>query len=98
MPILERYIERKLVKELRTRGIKHIKLSAISQRGYPDRLIFLPKGRAVFIELKAPGKELNLSENQRTSILTLQSLGFPVLVSSNVEECLRWINEQTVGP
>ena len=93
--MLERDVERKLVKELRTRGIKHIKLSAISQRGMPDRLVFLPKGKAVLIELKAPGRESVLSENQKYQILTLQALGYPVLVSSSVAECLEFIAVQS---
>jgi Holliday junction resolvase len=92
---LERDVERALVKALRIKGIKHIKLSAISQRGMPDRLVFLPKGKAVFIELKAPGREGTLSENQMTQIRALHQLGYPVLVSSSVAEMLEFIVVQS---
>lgn len=90
---LESQVEAALVRKLRARGIKHIKLSAIGRRGFPDRQLFLPGGRSLFIELKAPSRLGNLSPNQAQAISELRSLGFPVLVSCDVDECLRWIDE-----
>ncbi len=91
MAILESDIEHKLVRELKKLGIFHVKMNGISQRGWPDRLILLPGGIILFIELKAPGRESNLSAHQANVIDRLRELGFPVLVSSDVQECLTWI-------
>lgn len=96
MTVLESDVERKLVRELKKLGITHVKMHAISQKGWPDRLITLDGGRAVFIELKAPGRENNLSAHQIQVIDKLMKLGFPVLVSSNVEECLEWIKSHAL--
>ena len=95
MPILESDVERKLVRELKKLDIKHVKMQAIAQKGYPDRLILLQGGKAIFIELKSPGRENNLSAHQVQVIDMLRKLGFQVLVSSSVEECLAWIKEQS---
>lgn len=89
--MLERDVERRLVARLKKAGIKHIKLTSPGRRGLPDRQIFLQNGRALFIELKAPGRLDNLSTNQEKEISELQALGFPVLISSDAEECMKWI-------
>lgn len=90
--MLERDVERRLVAQLKKLGIKHIKMTPTAQRGWPDRLICLPGSRVLWIELKAPGKEGNLSPNQQVVHTKLLELGHLVLVSSNVEECLEFIN------
>ena len=91
--MLERDVERRLVARLKKAGIKHIKLTSPGRRGLPDRQVFLPGGKSLFIELKAPGRLDNLSANQEKEISELQALGFPVLVSSDAEECMKWILE-----
>ena len=55
-----------------------IKLSPAAYVGIPDRLVLLPGGRVMAVELKAPGKrptELQLRVHQE-----LRSLGLPVVV------------------
>lgn len=89
--MLERDVERRLVAKLKKLGIKHVKMTAIGQRGFPDRLILLPGGLVLWIELKAPGREGNLSANQDTVISMLNGLGHKVLVSSDANECILWI-------
>ena len=98
--MLERDVERRLVAQLKKLGIKHIKLSAIGRRGLPDRQIFLPGGRSLFIELKSPDRKDNLSTNQEMEISALRALGFPVLVSCDAKECVSWILEfvKSAGP
>ena len=89
--VLEKHEEAKLVRELKRLGIHHIKLTSPGRRGLPDRLILLPEGKAVFIELKAPGREGKLSPNQEIEISRLKLLSFPLLVSSDAAECVEWI-------
>lgn len=89
--MLESEVERKLVRQLKKLGITHVKMNAIAQRGWPDRQIILPGCRVLWIELKAPGRESNVSPNQEVVHAKLRALGHLVLVSSSVEECLSWI-------
>jgi len=90
--MLESDVEHKLVRQLKKLGVVHVKMSAIAQRGWPDRQIILPESRVLWIELKAPGKESNVSPNQEIVHAKLRALGHLVLVSSNVEECLEFIH------
>lgn len=92
--LLEKHVEAKLVRELKKLGIKHIKLSAVGRRGLPDRQLFLPGGKSLFIELKSPERRDNLSPNQKVEIEALRALGFPVLVSCDAAECLEWIQNE----
>lgn len=89
---LEKDVERRLVAQLKKLGILHVKMTPTAQRGWPDRLICVPGCRVLWIELKAPGRESNLSPNQVIVHAKLRALGHLVLVSSSVEECLEFIN------
>lgn len=55
--MLEKTIESHLVKRARAAGGMAIKWVAPGMAGVPDRIVFLPGGRIVFVELKAPGKK-----------------------------------------
>ena len=90
--MLERDVERRLVARLKKAGISHVKMTAIGRRGFPDRLILLPGSRVLWIELKAPGRENNLSAGQEAVIELLSSLGHRILVSSDPDQCMEWIN------
>lgn len=70
---IEAYL-RDRVKEL---GGKAYKFVSPGNTGVPDRLVCLPGGRVVFVELKAPGKKptaLQLTQQRK-----LAELGFLVL-------------------
>ena len=54
--MLERDVEKKLVREIRKIGGLCLKLVCPGFTGVPDRMIILPGGRIVFAELKRPGK------------------------------------------
>jgi len=56
--MLERTIERRLVDKAKEAGGLAIKWAAPGFSGVPDRIVFLPEGRIIFVELKAPGKTL----------------------------------------
>lgn len=55
--MLERDIEKRLKEPIRQLGGLYLKLVCPGFTGVPDRLILLPGGRVVFVELKAPGKK-----------------------------------------
>lgn len=54
---LERDIERALVRRIKALGGMCEKFTSPGRRSVPDRIVTLPGGRIVFVELKAPGKK-----------------------------------------
>jgi len=86
----ERDIEAYLREKVRTAGGIAYKFVSPGNAGVPDRLVLLPGGRVVFIELKAPGKQPTpLQARQQKRI---KGLGFQVLVldgKESVDEFLK---------
>lgn len=54
--MLERRIEERLVQRAKDHGGMAIKWVAPGLSGVPDRIVILPGGRILFVELKAPGR------------------------------------------
>jgi hypothetical protein len=81
--MLERDVENYLRDEIKRIGGVAYKFVSPGNDGVPDRLVCLPGGRIIFVELKAPGKTptpLQVRQMDR-----LQDLGFIVLVLASVE-------------
>lgn len=95
--MLERDIEKKLIKPIQSLGGLCLKLVCPGFTGVPDRLILLPGGRVVFVELKAPGKKERARQEYVQGLL--RGLGFPVYstvdsvakVYGVVEDCRRLV-------
>jgi len=84
MVMREKTVETALINAVKVAGGFTIKLLALHFAGIPDRLCLLPGGRAIFVEVKAPGKvptPRQLWVHQR-----LKKLGFNVLVIDNTED------------
>ena len=75
MTPLEKEIEAKLVDTVKDHGGLCLKWVCPGWAGVPDRIVLLPGGRALFIELKRP-KGGQLSARQKWWGLKLQALGF----------------------
>ena len=76
--MLEKELERKLVKAVHGCGAVAWKMSSPGRAGVPDRIVLLPGGQVLFIELKRPGetqRPLQVHVAQQ-----LRILGFPVEV------------------
>lgn len=54
MTIRESAIERKCMRWARDQGALDVKIQGT--RGWPDRLVVMPNGRAMFVEFKRPGQ------------------------------------------
>lgn len=80
----EKYIEQKLVATVKNMGGIAPKLVSPGFNGMPDRLVLLPMGRIVFIELKAPGKMMRPLQVRRKR--QLEALGFLVYCIDSVEQ------------
>lgn len=76
--ILREYVvENEFVKAVRKAGGVAYKLTSQTTNGLPDRLVLFPVAKAVFVELKAPGKMMRPLQRKRR--YQLMKLGFPVL-------------------
>lgn len=81
--MLERTIERALVKHIEAAGGKAYKFVSPGTDGMPDRIIILPGGKVSFIELKAPGQKprpLQVRRHQQ-----LHDLGITVHILDNTD-------------
>lgn len=76
--MLEKEIEKKLVEGVKKLGGRAYKIVSPGNVGVPDRLVLLPGGRIVFVELKTPVGRL--SKMQKFRIAEMQRLGAEVLV------------------
>lgn len=79
--MLEKDIEKYLRDQVKILGGKAYKFVSPGNAGVPDRMICLPGGQVMFVELKAPGKKqtpLQLAQMRR-----LLDLGFWVMLADS---------------
>lgn len=81
--MLEKEVEQYLVRRIKALGGKAEKFTSPGRRSVPDRLVTLPGGLIVFVELKAPGKKP--TENQRRDHDWRRAMGCTVLVLDSKE-------------
>lgn len=74
--VREAVLEKRLVREVEKRGAKCWKFESPGTTGVPDRIVLLPNGRTVFVEMKAPGKKMRPLQKKRAA--ELEHLGFKV--------------------
>lgn len=97
--IRERDIEAYLRDEAKKAGMKAYKFVSPGNDGVPDRLLALPIGQAVFVELKAPGRKS--TELQRRKQQELADLGFVVFADidtrKKVDTVMYWCQQTVKG-
>lgn len=81
--MLEKTIEQALVKRVKALGGTAEKFTSPGRRSCPDRLVTLPGGRIIFIEVKAPGKKP--TAKQTLDHERRRELGCDVRVIDNLE-------------
>lgn len=79
----EKTIEEALVKRVKALGGMAEKFTSPSKRSVPDRIVTLPGGRIIFVELKAPGKKPTM--RQELDHQRRRNLGCDVRVISTIE-------------
>jgi len=70
--MLEKHIERALCERVKKLGGLCEKFVSPGRRSVPDRIVTLPGGKVVFVEVKAPGKkptELQERDHARRRVL-----------------------------
>ena len=80
----ERYVEQRLVAEVKKRGGICPKWVAPGFDGVPDRLVFLPHHKFGMIEVKAPGKKPRPLQSARHRLV--EALGFKVFILDKTEQ------------
>lgn len=95
---MEKDIERWLGNQLKNLGCIYMKFVSPGNDGVPDRIIILPGGCVVFVELKNTNGKL--MANQRVQISRLRKQGAIVFVITGktdaelfVDDLKRWIYE-----
>lgn len=89
--MLEKDIERRLVNGVRALGGKAYKFVSPGNVGVPDRLVVMPGGRVVFVELKTErGK---LSPMQEMQLRHLADMGVAVEVLRGIEDVNNFLEE-----
>lgn len=82
--MLEKDIEKALVKKVKALGGLCIKFTSPSMMGIPDRIVLLPKAKLGFVELKRPGGKARPIQIKR--IKDLKELGFKVFILDEKEK------------
>lgn len=84
---LESSIEARLVRGVQRRG--GLALKWAGQRGVPDRVVILPGGRVVFVEVKS--SHGRLSPHQQRTLNLLSRLGCETAVVRGTEGVDAWL-------
>lgn len=79
--VSEKAIERYLVEQAKQNGLLCLKYSNPNMVGYPDRLLVLPGGGVVWVELKSKGRKPTKIQQMRMAELT--GMGHLVKVIDN---------------
>lgn len=79
----ESKIEKYLKKEIELLSGKALKFVSPGTSGVPDRIVLLPQGKIIFVELKAPGEKPRPMQEYR--IKELKALGFRVEIIDSIE-------------
>ena len=87
----EREIEEKLRKAVRQKGGLCWKFISPGNAGVPDRIVLMQKGKAAFVEVKAPGETMRLLQGKRKRQLEL--LGFKVFCLDSARDIPKVIAE-----
>lgn len=83
----EKTLEARLVREIEARGGMALKYTSQFHRGIPDRIILLPGGVTIFVELKSTGQKP--TKLQEHAIKQLHGLGFITDVIDTTEKLER---------
>lgn len=84
-------IERRFVREVERAGGRVLKWVSPGNRGVPDRIVILPHGRVVFVELKRSGGRLGPLQERWARIL--KELGHTVYKIDSIDGIKRFIDE-----
>lgn len=82
--MLEKDIEKALIKRVKNLGGMAEKFTSPAKRSVPDRIVTLPGGKIIFVELKAPGKKP--TEKQKADHNRRKALCCDVRIIDNLKQ------------
>lgn len=85
----ERFIEKKLISEVKKQGGRAFKWVSPGCSGVPDRIVILPGPRILFVELKRPGCKDGRSARQKKIMGWLLQMGCEAHLVSEAEDIQR---------
>ncbi len=91
----EKVIEAYLRDGVKRMGGRAYKFVSPGNIGVPDRMVCMPGGRIVFIELKAPGRKSSPMQVKQQG--ELRKLGNTVLVIDSKEAVDEFLNRESKG-
>ncbi len=86
---VEQQLREKVKSRLQGQAMKFVSPGC---NGVPDRLVLLPEGKAIFVEVKAPGKRMRALQEYRKK--QLESLGFEVCCLDTPEKVEAFIQSK----
>lgn len=100
--MLERDIEKKLIRPVKDMGGLCLKFETPGFTGVPDRIVLLPGPHIVFVETKQPGKKERARQVYVHGLL--RALGFtvystidsPAKVAAIIDDCRRLVYGESV--
>jgi hypothetical protein len=92
---LESSIERAVVREANRFGAYVVKGKTPSRRGFPDRLLFFPGARLLFVETKRAGKKAR--PDQDLCHRKLRRRGFAVVVVDSIDQAKKVVRDFASG-
>lgn len=87
----ESAVEGRLTEMLRERSALCLKFVSPGNPGVPDRIVLLPGGRVVFVEVKAQGGQLGALQERQ--IARMRGLGADVRVLKGMEQVRGFVEE-----
>ena len=75
----ESKIEKAFVQGCKERGLETIKIMMTNRRGVYDRIVFMPRGRVAFVELKADDGETSVHQENFGKLCTSYGISNAVL-------------------
>lgn len=86
----ESTLERRLVREVKRIGGLAPKWVSPGNSGVPDRLVILPDGLTVYVEMKAPGKPLqSLQESWKRKLLKRGHRHYKIDSNEDIDRFIR---------
>lgn len=87
----ESKIEKSLKNEVQNMGGIALKFVSPGMAGVPDRIVLIPNGKVVFVELKAPGKTMRQLQLKRKS--QFERFGFKVYLIDSLQGVDSFVRE-----
>ena len=84
--MLESGLEQSLTRAVKQMGGRAFKWVSPGETGVPDRIVILPGGYVIFVELKRPGRVDGRSPRQKKIFRVLSALGCEVWLINDLDD------------